>query len=113
MMKMDGRDSAEYQIWEMKGHNRHFGICFKSQSDKIGNRAFFSKLKVCKNVKRQKWRCSGCRFERILERERESFSLGYLAIRPSAVFGARRRNVLRGTGYAWTPGSGVSSNSLR
>ena len=27
MMKMDGRDSTEYQIWEMKGHNRHFGIC--------------------------------------------------------------------------------------
>ena len=26
MMKMDGRDSAEYQIWEMKGYNRHFGI---------------------------------------------------------------------------------------
>ena len=23
MMKMDGRDSAEYQIWEMKGHNGH------------------------------------------------------------------------------------------
>ena len=27
MMKMDGPDSAEYQIWKMKGHNRHFGIC--------------------------------------------------------------------------------------
>ena len=27
MMKMDDRDSAEYQIWEMKGHNRHFVIC--------------------------------------------------------------------------------------
>ena len=27
MMKMDGRNCAEYQIWEMKGHNRHFGIC--------------------------------------------------------------------------------------
>ena len=27
MMKMDGRDSAEYQIWEMKGHNKHFGNC--------------------------------------------------------------------------------------
>ena len=26
MMKMDGRDSAEYQIWEMKGHNRHLGF---------------------------------------------------------------------------------------
>ena len=47
-------------------------------------------------------------------RERVSdFSLEMRTIRPSAVFGARRRNVLRGTGYAWTPGSGVSSNSLR
>ena len=27
MMKMDGRDSAEYQIWEIKGHSRHFVIC--------------------------------------------------------------------------------------
>ena len=23
-MKMDGRDSAEYQNWEMKGHKGHF-----------------------------------------------------------------------------------------
>ena len=23
MMKMDGRDSAEYQIWEIKGRNGH------------------------------------------------------------------------------------------
>ena len=27
MMKIDGRGSAEYQNWEMKGHNKHFGIC--------------------------------------------------------------------------------------
>ena len=46
-------------------------------------------------------------------REREGFSLEIHKIRPSAVVGARRRNVLRGTGYAWTPGLGVSSNSLR
>ena len=26
MMKMDGRDSAEYQIWVMKGHNGHLEI---------------------------------------------------------------------------------------
>ena len=26
MMEMDDRDSAECQNWEMKGHNRHFGI---------------------------------------------------------------------------------------
>ena len=26
MMKMDSRDSAEYQNWEIKGDNGHFGI---------------------------------------------------------------------------------------
>ena len=35
MMKMDGRDSAEYQIWEIKGHKSHFGK-FKSLEDEIG-----------------------------------------------------------------------------
>ena len=35
MMKMDGRGRAEYQNWEMKEHNRHFGICL-SLEDKIG-----------------------------------------------------------------------------
>ena len=31
-----------------------------------------------------------------------SFSLKYRAIRPSAVFGTRRKAALRGVGYAWT-----------
>ena len=26
MMKMDGRDSAECQNWEKKGHNGYFGV---------------------------------------------------------------------------------------
>ena len=39
MMKMDGRDSAEYQNWLMKGHNRQFDFDFKSQDDKIANSA--------------------------------------------------------------------------
>ena len=26
IMKMDDRDSAECQNWEMEGHNGHFGI---------------------------------------------------------------------------------------
>ena len=26
IMKMDGRDSAECQKWEIEGHNGHFGI---------------------------------------------------------------------------------------
>ena len=34
---------------------------------------------------------------------RSSFSLGYLAIGPLDFDGARRGNVLRGAGYAWTP----------
>ena len=35
MMKMDGRDSAEYQIWEMEGHNGHFWKRIKSLQDKM------------------------------------------------------------------------------
>ena len=34
---------------------------------------------------------------------RTSFSLENRKIRPSADFGVRRENDLRGTGYAWTP----------
>ena len=44
---------------------------------------------------------------------RSSFSLRSRAIGPLDFGGARRENVLRGAGYAWTPGSGVSSNSKR
>ena len=37
-------------------------------------------------------------------RERESsFSLKYLAIRPSAIFGARRKAALHGKGFKWIP----------
>ena len=36
------------------------------------------------------------------EREREcNFSLKYRAIRPSAVFGTRRKTALRGEGFVW------------
>ena len=40
-------------------------------------------------------------------RERECcFSLGLRAIRPSAVFGTRRKVALRGEGFAWVPDLG-------
>ena len=39
-------------------------------------------------------------------REREHFSLEYRVIRPSAGFGTRRRNALRGEGSAWVPDLG-------
>ena len=39
-------------------------------------------------------------------REREHFSLEIRAIRPSAVFGTRRRTALHGEGFAWVPDLG-------
>ena len=38
---------------------------------------------------------------------KSSFSLEIRAIRPSAVFGPRRKDILCGAGYAWAPVSGV------
>ena len=47
-------------------------------------------------------------------REREdSFSLGFRPIGPSVFDGARRKVVLRGEGYAWTPIWWSSDNSKR
>ena len=37
MMKMDGRDSAEYQIWEKRDIMVIMGFDFKSLKDKIAN----------------------------------------------------------------------------
>ena len=37
---------------------------------------------------------------------RENFSLKIHAIRPSAVFGTRRKAALRGEGFAWIPDLG-------
>ena len=34
IMKMDGRDSAEYQIWVMKGYNGHLEICLSHKRTK-------------------------------------------------------------------------------
>ena len=39
MMKMDGRDSAEYQIWEKRDIMVIFKFDFKSLNDKIVNSA--------------------------------------------------------------------------
>ena len=44
---------------------------------------------------------------------RSSFSLRSREIGPLDFDGARRGNVLRGAGYAWTPGLRVFDNSKR
>ena len=50
----------------------------------------------------------------VFSRERRSsFSLEMEAIGPWDFDGARRGNVLRGAGYAWTPGLRVFDNSKR
>ena len=78
------------------------GFDFKSLKDKIANSSPSPSKGQSKNVKGD-LRCSSLHFWRAF-RDREHFSLGYKEIRPSAGIGARRKNVLRGAGYAWTPG---------
>ena len=48
-----------------------------------------------------------------LGERRSSFSIEIEAIGPLDFDGARRGNVLRGAGYAWTPGLRVFDNSNR
>ena len=50
MMKMDGRDSVEYQIWEKKDIMVIFKFDFKSLNDKIVNSASSPSLSQPKNV---------------------------------------------------------------
>ena len=102
MMKIDGRDSTEYQIWEKRDIMVIMRFDFKSLKDKIANSSpspSKAKAKTWESI----FRCSSLHFWRAF-RERENFSLEYREIQPSVVFGVRRKNVLRGAGYAWTPG---------
>ena len=46
---------------------------------------------------------AGTKMELGFRERRSSFSLEIRAIRPSAVFRTKRKNVIRGAGYAWTP----------
>ena len=74
---------------------------FKSLNDEIVNSCLPQMLKENQNGR-------GTNFGPVADflevRERRSnFSLESWAILPSAVFGTRRKNVLRGAGYAWTP----------
>ena len=54
MMKMDGRDSAEYQIWEKKDIIGILDFDFKSQSDKIVYSVVSPIQKEAKNVRKER-----------------------------------------------------------
>ena len=51
MMKMDGRDSAEYQNWEYKDIMVIFKFDFKSLKDKIVNSSSSPSLSQKENVR--------------------------------------------------------------
>ena len=61
---------------------------------KLTKRREKRELKKREMQKRKKWRFR----ERVFD-----FSLSFRQIRPSAVFGTRRKVALRGAGYAWIP----------
>ena len=74
---------------------------FKSLNDEIVNSCLPQMLKENQNGRGKNF---GPVADFLEVRERRSnFSLESWAIRPSGVFGARRKNVLRGAGYVWTP----------
>ena len=109
MMKMDGRDSAENQIWEKRDIMVINEFEFKSHEDKIANSAYSPSFNQ-RQKRGEDWRCSKWFCLRGF-RERGCFSLRSRAIGPLDFDGARRENVLRGAGYAWTPDLRVLTNS--
>ena len=107
MRKMDGRDSAECQNWEKKDIKVIMEINLNEENDKIMNSC---PLPLSKG----KRKCGGeGRRGEMLEvldlffRVRvSSFSLSFCAIRPSAVFDARKKAALHGEGFVWVPDLG-------
>ena len=64
-------------------------------------------LQIIKEQKRENWGGDAVSSSlREFEREREYFSLEIRTIRPSVVFGTRRRTALREEVFAWVPDLG-------
>ena len=100
MMKMDDRGRAECQNWEKRDINVIFRKVFKSLNAKKGIVPSLTSLKRSKNVKKKNGRSSS-QTNLFFREMMSSFSLEIRAIRPSVVFGTRRKAVLRGAAYAW------------
>ena len=58
-MKMDGRDSAEYQNWRKKGQNLHFSNFLSDTKDKARIVLVFFKTKEAKTRELKQGTCSG------------------------------------------------------
>ena len=101
MMKIDGRDSAECQNWEKKNIEVIMEIDLNEENDKIVNSCPLplSKGKRKRGEEGKRGNLQEVRYFGFRERVC-NFSLDLQEIRPSAVFGTRRRTALRGEGFA-------------
>ena len=97
IIKINGRDSAECQNWEKKGCNGHYGICLSHNKTKLSIVLLLLHFKEQKNVNLA-GRLPVAEME-VFGVRRSDFSLKIRAIRPSAVFGTRRKAALRGEGF--------------
>ena len=86
-----------------EGQNWHYKSWFKSLKDKkwnsscpLQNENEPKRGRGGSSYRKQKWSLLGVR--------ESNFSLKIRAIRPSAVFGIRRRTAPRGEGFSWVPG---------
>ena len=101
MMKMDGRDSAECQNWEKKDINVIFGIVLNELKDKIPNSGcLLQKEAKIKRGEEEKKEGDAVAVLGVFRVRRLDFSLESWEIRPSAVFGLRRKAALRGESNA-------------
>ena len=90
MMKMDGRDSTEYQNWEKNDIMVIIEIVVNENNVKNCT-ALSSPIKMTKKRAEQRGWTESSRFSIfVLERE-------------PLLFGTRRKAALRGASYAWTP----------
>ena len=110
MIEMDGRDGATCRKSKLKDIDVIFGMLM------IIGQNMHSIISYLKSQKEKTWeRQWGCwKWNFSFSREREThFSLDLRLIRPSEFFGARRKVILRGEAYVWTPICGISTNSKR
>ena len=100
-MKMDDRDSAECQNWK----RRDIMVILKFVLNDNKTKQNSDLLHLKKEKKKSCRGDAGSHFQTFRERD-SSFSLSFCAIRPSAVFGTRRKAALSEEGFAWIPDLG-------
>ena len=100
-MKMDGRNSAECQNWKRRDIMVILEFVLNDNKTKRNSDLLHLKKEKNKSCRGD----AGSHFQTFRERG-SSFSLSFCAIRPSAVFGTRRKAALRGEGFSWVPDLG-------